>query len=186
MPGLRERAGHLARCRGCRRRRRARRRRRTSTVQPAAREHVARPWVVRRGRGTASCVPRSSSSTAPLATHLPCATIATRSHACSTSDEDVARHEHGPALARRATRISVRTSRMPGGSSPFAGSSRMSSSGSFSSAAAMPSRCFMPSEYVAKRVSAARSSPTWSSTAVDLAPGRCRGSGRAARDCDGR
>ena len=54
----------------------------------------------------------------------PCATIATRSHTCSTSarmwlDTNTVR----PSAAN--SRISVRTSRMPGGSRPFAGSSRI-------------------------------------------------------------
>ena len=45
-----------------------------------------------------------------------------------------------------SSRIIVRMSRMPAGSSPLVGSSRISRSGDLSRVAAIASRCFMPRE----------------------------------------
>src|SRR6478752_7125216 len=73
-----------------------------------------------------------------------------------------------------SVRISVRTHRMPSGSSPLTGSSNRSTGGSPSSAAAMPRRWLMPSDSVAAFLAATVASPTMSSTSsTRFAGSRC-------------
>ena len=73
-----------------------------------------------------------------------------------------------------SVRISVRTQRMPSGSSPLTGSSNSSTGGSPSSAAAMPSRWLMPSDSVPAFLAATAVSPTMSSTSSTRPAGsRC-------------
>ena len=69
-------------------------------------------------------------------------------------------------------RSSVRTHRMPSGSSPFTGSSKSSTPGSPSMAAAMPRRWVIPSENFPARLRATAVSPTRSSTSSTRRGGR--------------
>ena len=83
-------------------------------------------------------------------------------------------------------RSNVRTSRMPGGSSPFAGSSRIRSSGSFISAAATPEPLLHPERVGREATLGARQRARPVRARRRRASRRCRGRGRAARGCAGR